>query len=106
MILSSQSGSGKAAWILINRMRWDKDLVGVKNGANQDFTIPGGEKFLQVGELVIRVYRNGLRMRLGSSNDYVVSESGGMGTGYDTITFTGPAPLDYENLTADYMVDA
>lgn len=105
MILSSQGSSGKAAWILINKMRWNKDLVGTKNGANQDFAVPGGEKFLQSGENVIRVYRNGVRLRLGADNDYTVSECGGAGTGYDIITFTGPAPLAYEELTADYMVE-
>lgn len=105
MILSSQSGSGKAAWLLINRFRWDKDLVGTKDGANQIFIVPDGEKFLQSGNNVIRVYRNGLRLKFGVGNDYTVSESGGAGTGYDTITFAGPAPLAYEELTADYLVD-
>lgn len=106
MILSSENGSRRAAWTLIGRMRWKKDLVGIKNGANPDFAVPGGEKFIQVGENVIRVYRNGLRQNFGADSDYTVSESGGVGTGYDTITFTGPAPLDYEELRADYMVDA
>lgn len=105
MILSSQGGSGRAAWLLIGRMRWNKDLVGTKNGVNQDFLVPDGEKFLQSGNNVVRVYRNGVRLRLGADNDYTVSESGGVGAGYDMITFIGPAPLDYENLTADYMVD-
>lgn len=87
-------------------MRWNKELDGTKDGVNQEFTIPGGEKFIQGGENVIRVYRNGLRQNLGTGSDYTVSESGGAGTGYDTITFIGPAPLAYEELTADYMVDA
>jgi len=33
------------------------------------------------------VYYNGILMREGVGNDYVASESGGAGTGYDTITF-------------------
>lgn len=105
MILSSQGSSGKAAWLLLNRMRWNKDLVGAKDGVNQDFAVPGGEKFIQSGEIIIRVYRNGVRQNFGADSDYTVSESGGVGTGYDTITFTGPAPLAYEELTADYMAD-
>lgn len=104
MILSSQGGSGKAAWILINRMRWNKDLLGTKNGVNMVFTTP--DDFIQDGEIVIRVYMNGVRLRLGSANDYEVSESGGVGTGYDTITFTGVAPTVGDELTADYMVQS
>jgi hypothetical protein len=34
------------------------------------------------------VLYNGQRLKEGASNDYVASESGGAGTGYDTITLT------------------
>jgi hypothetical protein len=105
VILSSDNGSSRAAWTLVNRMRWNKDLVGIKNGINPSFLIPDGDKFLQSGENVVRVYRNGLRQNFGAGSDYTVSESGGVGTGYDTITFNGTAPLAYEELTADYMID-
>lgn len=85
-------------------MRWNKGLVGTKDGVNTSYIVPD-TSFIQSGEIVIRVYRNGRRMTIGASNDYTVSESGGVGTGYDTITFNGPAPLSYEVLAADYMVD-
>lgn len=60
-------------------------LNGVIDGANKVFTtnqdidrtVTGKEEW---------VYYNGQLLREGASNDYVASESGGVGTGYDTIT--------------------
>jgi hypothetical protein len=104
MILQPVGGGAKAAAILIGRFRWNQDLQGTKDGVNTSFVVPGGDTFVQLGDLVIRVYRNGQRLRLGLGNDYTVSESGGPGTGYDTVVFQGPAPLPYEELTADYLV--
>lgn len=103
MILRSVNDGQRAASLLFGKMRWNKDLVGTKNGVNQTFVIPDPE-FVQVGEQVIRVFYNGQRLRLGSGDDYTVSESGGVGTGYDTITLVGVAPLPTEELTADYLV--
>ena len=53
---------------------------GVIDNANTDFTTandfqPGTE----------RVYYNGERLKSGAGNDYTISESGGLGTGFDTI---------------------
>lgn len=50
------------------------------------------------------VHYNGQRLLSGSGNDYVASESGGAGTGYDTITleFT-PRPIS--NWLVDYTPD-
>lgn len=76
------------------------ELDGPRNGANLVFTLP--ETF-DAGSL--KVYRNGVReMRdqLGAC-DYVVSESGGAGTGFDTITFLDRPPIANENLFADYV---
>jgi len=53
------------------------------------------------------VFFNGVRQQPGASNDYVASESGGAGTGYDTITLSvaprsraGSKPDD--RVTIDY----
>lgn len=51
------------------------------NGSNKVFTTAA--KFLEES---MRVYLNGQRLVAGISKDYVVSESGGSGTGFDTIT--------------------
>ena len=70
-------------------LRLDITPAGVIDGVNLVFTTP--EKFTQVAPLTILVYRNGQRQALGG--DYSVSESGGIGTGYDTITFVAGAKL-------------
>jgi hypothetical protein len=75
-------------------------LVGVKDGVNREFTTP--DYFLPD---TIKVYHNGRRLLRSSSTpsfgNYVVSESGGAGTGFDTITlFFSPTPIS--GLFSDY----
>ena len=75
-------------------------LGGVKDGVNLVFTTPG--KFRRIGGATIAVYWNGLRLREGPTEDYSVSESGGPGTGYDTVTLAVALLVD-DNLIADYI---
>lgn len=61
---------------------YNEVLAGPINGTNTVFTTsaeftPGSEA----------VYFNGVRQTAGAGNDYTISESGGAGTGYDTIIF-------------------
>lgn len=71
-------------------------LGGSINGVNLNFSTP--TDFLEDS---IRVYRNGQRQTHGS--DYTVSESGGVGTGFDRITFDALCtPVSGDVLTADY----
>jgi hypothetical protein len=79
-------GGGGGGSALVD-LRWDIAVSGSVDGVNLDFITP--EKFVQVAPLTIVVYRNGQRQTLGG--DYTVSESGGIGTGYDTITFASGA---------------
>jgi len=74
-------------------------LTGMYDGSNISFTTP--EPFIQTSGANIKVYLNGQRLR--AANDYVVSESGGPGTGFDTVTVATP-PKSYESLIADYRV--
>jgi len=101
MILQPVS-QGTSATYLFGKFRWNKLLIGPKNGINKTFTTP--EDFVQSGEKVIRIYLNGQRLFEGVLNDYTVSESGGPGTGFDTITLA-VAPLGYEIITADYLIN-
>ena len=55
------------------------------DGVNKDFTTAA--KFLETS---LRVYKNGQRLREGATIDYVISESGGSGSGFDTITLAIP----------------
>jgi len=61
--------------------------AGPINGVNKVFTTAA--KFLEDS---LRVYLNGQRLTVGALKDYVVSESGGSGTGFDTMTLA-TAPI-------------
>lgn len=81
----------------------DIQLIGVVNGVNTTYTIPDGI-WIQSLPYKIIVYKNGVKQVLG--DDYFISESGGPGTGYNTITFTvppSPAP-PADVMTADYYI--
>lgn len=59
-------------------------LVGPINGINTVFTVP--ISFTHGGVFTESLYFNGQLLLEGVGNDYVASESGGPGTGHDTIT--------------------
>jgi hypothetical protein len=75
-------------------------LIGAIDKINQVFTTP--TYFLhEIGGRSIQVYYNG--QRLLDPDDYIPSESGGAGTGYDTITLQGAKPpRPGDKLWADY----
>lgn len=83
---------------LESRLRFGVELSGDQNGVNQTYTAP---EFFTLGTM--QVYWNGNRNHKGATHDFTVSESGGVGTGYDTITFTGVAPLPEDHILADYV---
>ena len=77
-------------------------LTGTINGINTVFTT--SVDFVAGTEAV---FFNGVRQLLGASNDYVISESGGAGTGFDTVTVSiaprvRPGPRTDDRLTIDY----
>jgi hypothetical protein len=77
--------------------------AGAIDGANAVFTTP--DFFDQdPPNFQIAVFRNGQQQTLGG--DYTVSESGGVGTGYDTVTFAVICtPKSGEIVTVDYVID-
>lgn len=83
----------------------DEQLVGVVDNMNTIFTIPTG-KFIQNNTYKIVVYINGVKQFY--TQDYLIAESGGLGTGYDTVIFTiAPSVVDSytDILTADYYIN-
>ena len=76
--------------------------AGAIDGANVVFTTP--DFFRQdPPDFQIKVFRNGQQQTLGG--DYTVSESGGAGTGYDTLTFAvGCTPKSGEIVLVDYVI--
>ena len=81
---------------------FNENLTGLVNGANTTFTVVAD--FVAGNEAV---YFNGVRQLEGVGSDYARSESGGVGTGYDTITFAEaprnrPGPKTDDAVTIDY----
>ena len=75
--------------------------LGAINGINTVFTTP--DTFVHDGVANEAVYLRGQRLLEGAGNDYTAVESGGVGTGYDTIVLARP-PRPNDNLLLDYYV--
>jgi hypothetical protein len=84
--------------------RQNIDLGGDVDGVNRIFTTP--DKFIngtyQSNTFKIQVFHNGRALL--ETEDYIVSESGGIGTGYDTIIFVSFVPLSNSKIFANYMI--
>lgn len=89
-------------FIAADRFRTAQGLLGPKNSINTTFTLPSGEKFTHnLPFLTIHVYYNGVRLAL--LDDYTIQESGGVGSGYDTVILEF-APRSLDHLFADYII--
>ena len=81
------------------------ELIGVKNSANRFYATP--DNFLNAdvgGDLfTISIFHDG--NRLVETKEYVLSESGGVGTGFDTIEIIAFKPKSKSTLIANYFVD-
>lgn len=76
----------------------DAALIGIKDNTNVTYTTPTPFKHTTKFKEVLFV--NGLRQHI--PEDYFVAESGGPGTGYDTVVFIIP-PYPDDILTIDYF---
>ncbi len=75
--------------------------MGAKDGVNATFSTPGLEPYVHnLPYLSIAVYYNGQRLIL--LDDYVVVESRGSGTGYDTVILV-VSPKVGDKIYADYV---
>ena len=87
-------------------LREDIELIGLKNGINRTFYT--SEKFLNGillsgDQMHIKVFHNGRALYEGV--DYSITESGGIGTGYDTIYIFSFAPEEQSLLYATYAIN-
>ena len=90
-----------AASISTDRFRTGLPLLGAIDGANVTFTVPLGDAYVHTPPFFsIQVYYNGPRLLL--SDDYIVLESGGFGTGFDAIVME-VAPKVGDKMWADYI---
>lgn len=102
MLLSS-TGQGLTPFQLAAHLRQDEQLIGATNGANITFILPNGDKAInQEPGAKVKVYYNGQRLHEGGTNDFTVSESGGAGTGFDTVLLQF-SPLSGDLVSADYI---
>lgn len=87
---------------LVLGARWNVLLLGPCNGVNRVFTTP--EPFLHGtyygAEPRLRLRHNGRALEEGT--DFEVSESGGPGTGFDTVAMVSLTPNGRSRLLADY----
>jgi hypothetical protein len=84
-------------------------LIGIQDGANRTFFVPPPDKFLDGtqsdgNEFAIYVHFNGLLQK--ENVDYIVLESNGPGTGFDTVQFINKSPKPNTVLSASYVVNA
>lgn len=70
---------------------------GAIDGVNTDYLV--SQRFFANRE---SVYLNGVRQKPGATCDYVRLESGGSGTGFDTIRFVHFAPIPGDSILIDY----
>jgi hypothetical protein len=82
-------------------------FIGVLDGVNRVFKTP--DKFVHANGLSIDVFHNGRRLIEAPipdvrGGDFYCSESGGSGTGFDTINFLSFAPVSKSALVSDYQV--
>ena len=82
----------------------DIQLIGAVDGVNTTYKIPSGT-WIQSGPYKIIVYKNGVKQVY--LDDYIIAESGGVGTGFDTVILAvppTPTPLPVDIITADYYI--
>lgn len=102
MLLTSD-GQGLTPFQLAAHLRQDEELVGATNGVNITFILPNGDKAINqtIGAKILVKY-NGQALHEGASNDFTVTESGGAGTGFDTVLLEF-SPLPGDLIAADYI---
>ena|ERR1700733_1643747 len=101
----NSGGDGYAKFLFKER----QGLIGAIDNINRIFTVPPPDKFIEGSflnnEFHIYVTHNGHQMKV--NMDYSILESGGVGTGYDTIVFVSFTPIPGRStLEASYVVKA
>jgi hypothetical protein len=82
-------------------------LIGALNGVNRTFQTP--DKFVHLNGISLDLFHNGRRLLEAQASDvrtgdFYCSESGGPGTGFNTINLLSFVPVGRSALVADYQV--
>jgi hypothetical protein len=100
------SGGGGPGALPIN-FKENISLVGARDGVNRLYKVPAPDKFInglfQNSEFNISVYHNGKLLE--QNIDFLVAESGGVGSGYDSVIFINYSPIARSRLLASYVVE-
>lgn len=90
-------------FVASSRYRAGQNLVGLKDGTNLQFTLPGSEKFTHnLPFFDLTLYYNGMRLTL--LDDYLIlTDSNYPLSGYG-VELLIPAPRAGDHLTADYLI--
>jgi len=101
--LQSIIGSGGGVGVNYD-LKYDIHLIGMQDGSNRVFYLPDIfiEGLFMGNEFHIEVFHNGRRLLKGS--EFTISESGGVGTGYNTVNFKNLVPISSSTLRANYAV--
>jgi hypothetical protein len=105
--LGAEGGGGGAADGYITYLWREKiPLIGMRNNSNRTFYTP--DKFINGtwynNQFVITIEHNG--KQLYENIDFTIAESGGPGTGYDTINIFSFTPSPHSLLYATYVIRA
>lgn len=82
-----------------NKFHYGVTLLGSTDGINAVFTLPNSWKYVYNLGITIRVMVNGA---LQSPSAFTATELGGLGTGYNAVTFNTP-PASSTTITADFV---
>jgi hypothetical protein len=85
-------------------LKYNISLIGLQNGQNRVFYTPDIfiDGYYMGNEFHIEVFHNGRKLLYGS--EFTISESGGPGTGFNTINFLFLVPTSSSTLRVNYAV--
>ena len=101
LYVKQAGGGGNTGWIPAGPALIE-DLTAQVTGFTPVFTLSSKAYHNTVLGIEIQVALNGIKMREGAGNDFTASESGGVGTGFDTITFNFTPAAGYA-LLVEYL---
>lgn len=100
--IESQGGGGTSTYLWKENI----DLIGLQNGMNRTFFTP--DLFLdgnfEGNSFNISVFHNGRKMA--RDLEYTIAESGGPGTGFNTVNFVSFSPISSSTIRATYAIKA
>jgi hypothetical protein len=107
--ISSQSSSSSSisiggssiSYLFIN----EASLIGLQNGINRAFFTSNIfiDGYYQSNYFCIEVFHNG--RKLVKNIDFTISESAGIGTGYNTVNFKNFSPISSSVIRANYVIE-